>query len=173
MLIKPASGRCNLRCRYCFYEDVSEHRQDHDLGLMDEDTAALMIRQAMEEAESRVSFAFQGGEPMVRGLPFFQRFVELERQYLRPGLTVEHSIQTNGTLIDEDWARFFRDNRFLVGLSLDGTKDLHDANRVDSQGRGTWNTVARALTLLQKWQVEVNLLCVVTGPAGGRRSIRT
>ena len=76
MLIKPASGRCNLRCRYCFYEDVSEHRQDHDLGLMDEDTAALMIRQAMEEAESRVSFAFQGGEPMVRGLPFFQRFVE-------------------------------------------------------------------------------------------------
>ena len=84
MLIKPASGRCNLRCRYCFYEDVSEHRQDHDLGLMDEDTAALMIRQAMEEAESRVSFAFQGGEPMVRGLPFFQRFVELERQYLRP-----------------------------------------------------------------------------------------
>ena len=103
MLIKPASGRCNLRCRYCFYEDVSEHRQDHDLGLMDEDTAALMIRQAMEEAESRVSFAFQGGEPMVRGLPFFQRFVELERQYLRPGLTVEHSIQTNGTLIDEDW----------------------------------------------------------------------
>ena len=61
MLIKPASGRCNLRCRYCFYEDVSEHRQDHDLGLMDEDTAALMIRQAMEEAESRVSFAFQSG----------------------------------------------------------------------------------------------------------------
>ena len=168
MLIKPASGRCNLRCRYCFYEDVSEHRQDHDLGLMDEDTAALMIRQAMEEAESRVSFAFQGGEPMVRGLPFFQRFVELERQYLRPGLTVEHSIQTNGTLIDEDWARFFRDNRFLVGLSLDGTKDLHDANRVDSQGRGTWNTVARTLTLLQKWQVEVNLLCVVTGPAARR-----
>ena len=105
---------------------------------------------------------------MVRGLPFFQRFVELERQYLRPGLTVEHSIQTNGTLIDEDWARFFRDNRFLVGLSLDGTKDLHDANRVDSQGRGTWNTVARALTLLQKWQVEVTLLCVVTGPAARR-----
>ena len=94
--------------------------------------------------------------------------MELERQYLRPGLTVEHSIQTNGTLIDEDWARFFRDNRFLVGLSLDGTKDLHDANRVDSQGRGTWNTVARALTLLQKWQVEVNLLCVVTGPAARR-----
>lgn len=168
MLIKPASGRCDLRCKYCFYEDVSEHRQDHDLGLMTEQTAELMIAQAMDCARHRVSFAFQGGEPMVRGLPFFQRFMELERKYLRPGLTVEHSIQTNGTLIDEDWARFFRDNRFLVGLSLDGTKDLHDANRVDPRGKGTWNTVTRALALLQKWQVDVNLLCVVTGPAARR-----
>ena len=168
MLIKPASGRCDLRCRYCFYEDVSDHRQDHDLGLMSEDTAETMIAQAMSLAQERVSFAFQGGEPMVRGLPFFRRFLELEARYRRHGLVVEHSIQTNGILIDEEWARFFRDNHFLVGLSLDGTKELHDANRVDPRGKGTWNTVTRSLALLQKWQVEVNLLCVVTGAAARR-----
>lgn len=168
MLIKPASGRCNLRCKYCFYEDVSEHRQEPDLGMMSEATAELLIRQAGEQAEERISFAFQGGEPMVRGLAFFERFLALEQAYLRPGLLVEHSIQTNGTLINEEWAKFFRDHQFLVGLSLDGTKDLHDGNRVDPKGKGTWNTVTRALALLQKWDVPVNLLCVVTGAAARR-----
>lgn len=168
MLIKPASGRCNMRCKYCFYEDVAGHRQDHDLGMMSEDTAELMIRQAMECARSRVSFAFQGGEPMLRGLPFFQRFVQLEQQYLRPGLTVEHSIQTNGTLIDESWAEFFRENHFLVGLSLDGTRDLHDSNRVDAGGKGTWSAVEGAWQLLQKHGVDANILCVVTRAAARR-----
>ena len=126
------------------------------------------MRTAMTSAERRVSFAFQGGEPMLRGLPFFERFVQLERQYQKPGLAVEHSIQTNGTLIDEAWAGFFAKEHFLVGLSIDGTKDLHDANRLDPAGRGSWNRAVRALALLQKHRVETNLLCVVTGAVARR-----
>ena len=170
MLIKPASGRCNLRCKYCFYEDVTEHRDQADLGMMSEHTLELLVRQAMELAEGRVSFAFQGGEPMLRGLEFYRKFVELEQAYARPGLQVEHSIQTNGTLIDEVWADFFRENGFLVGLSLDGTRELHDVNRVDVRGKGTWSTVTQSLGILQAHQAEYNILCVVTGAparAGG------
>lgn len=111
---------------------------------------------------------FRAANPWCAASPFLERFLALEQAYLRPGLLVEHSIQTNGTLINEEWAKFFRDHQFLVGLSLDGTKDLHDGNRVDPKGKGTWNTVTRALTLLQKWDVPVNLLCVVTGAAARR-----
>ena len=168
MLIKPASGRCNLRCRYCFYEDVAENRAEADLGLISEETLELLVRQAMELAQERVSFAFQGGEPMIRGLPFYERFIQLEAQYARPGVAIEHSIQTNGILIDEAWAEFFRKNNFLVGLSLDGIKALHDGNRVDAAGKGTWGAVERALKLLQKHQVDCNVLCVVTGAAARR-----
>ena len=168
ILIKPASGRCNLRCRYCFYEDVTEHREQADLGMMSGQTLELLVRQAMELAEGRVSFAFQGGEPMLRGLEFYRAFMELERKYGRPGLRAEHSIQTNGVLMDEAWADFFRDNGFLVGLSLDGTRELHDANRVDARGKGTWNTVARALDILRARGTEHNILCVVTGPLARR-----
>ncbi|MCC8358099.1 MAG: anaerobic sulfatase maturase [Oscillospiraceae bacterium] len=168
LLIKPASGRCNMRCRYCFYEDVTEHREESDLGFMTEETLEQMVQQAMEAAQRRVSFAFQGGEPMLRGLPFFRRFIELEERYRRPGLQIEHSIQTNGTLITQEWADFFRENRFLVGLSLDGTRELHNANRVDARGKGTWDAVVRSLGLLQKNQVDVNLLCVVTGATARR-----
>ena len=168
VLIKPASGRCNLRCKYCFYEDVSGLRSEQDLGLMTEETLEELVRQAMELADRRVSFAFQGGEPMLRGLAFYEKFMELEKKYQKPGVLAEHSIQTNGTLIDEAWAVFFRENRFLVGISLDGTRSLHDMNRVDVKGKGTWAAVERALRLLEKKQVEYNILCVITGAAARR-----
>lgn len=168
LLIKPASGRCNLRCKYCFYEDVSEQRNCHDLGLMSEEILERMVSQAMETAEERVVFAFQGGEPMLRGLPFFQRFVELEEKYLRPSLQIEHAIQTNATLVDEEWAAFFRDHHFLVGVSLDGTRESHNMHRVDLKGKGSWDKCLRAAELLVKHGVEVNLLCVVTGQIARR-----
>ncbi len=168
LLIKPASGRCNLRCKYCFYEDVMDQRLESDLGLMTEQTLELLVRQAMETARHSVSFAFQGGEPMLRGLPFFRRFIELEQRYRKPDLRIEHSIQTNGTLIDQEWAEFFRENRFLVGISLDGTRENHDRNRVDIQGGGTWDRCLEGMRLLQKNQVDVNVLCVITGQAARR-----
>ena len=168
LLIKPASGRCNLRCKYCFYEDEMDHRTEQDCGLMSEDTLELLIRQAMEVAEKRVSFAFQGGEPVLRGLPFFQKFIELERKYARSGMQIEHSIQTNGTLINEEWAAFFEEHNFLVGLSVDGIKELHDRNRVDASGKGSWNAVENARKILAKRGVNTNVVCVVTASVARR-----
>ncbi len=145
-----------------------DQRQESDLGYMTEETLDIMVRQAMQTAQHTVSFSFQGGEPMLRGLSFFRRFIQLEQQYRKPGLQIEHSIQTNGTLIDQEWADFFRENRFLVGISLDGTRENHNRNRVDISGAGTWDRVLEGLKLLQKNHVEVNVLCVITGQAARR-----
>ncbi len=135
---------------------------------MTEEMLETLVRQAMENAERRVSFAFQGGEPMVRGLPFYRRLIELEQKYARPGVLLEHSIQTNGTLITPEWAAFFRENNFLVGVSMDGTRELHNANRIDTKGKGSWDPIVKNLQLLQRNQVEVNLLCVVTAQVARR-----
>ena len=170
LLIKPASSLCNLRCRYCFYHDISDIRDVKSYGRMTLPTAERLIRSAFEEVSpgGSIQFAFQGGEPTLAGLPFFRSFLELESRYALPGVSVSHAIQTNGTLLDEEWADFLRRNRFLVGLSVDGPKDIHDLYRLDSSGDGTWNRVTQALRLLQKHQVDVNLLCVVTGACAKR-----
>ena len=170
LLIKPASSLCNLRCRYCFYHDIADVRSVKSYGRMSLSTAERLIRSAFEAVSpgGSIQFAFQGGEPTLAGLPFFRSFLELEARYAVPGVQVFHSIQTNGTLLDEDWAGFLRRHNFLVGLSIDGPKDIHDLHRVDGEGNGTWNRVTQALRLLQKHHVEVNLLCVVTGTCAKR-----
>lgn len=161
-LIKPASGRCNMRCRYCFYEDEKINRQQADLGMMSLDTAELLIRRAMAEGRHHVSFAFQGGEPMLAGLPFYRAFVSLVDKHRPSGLSVSYSIQTNGTLVTAEWADFFRQSNFLVGLSLDGTRDLHDLYRLYADGKKSYSDVLAAFRLLSSRKVEANLLCVVT-----------
>lgn len=165
LLIKPASSLCNLRCKYCFYEDEAQNRTQHSMGVMQEALAEQLICQVFQavEPQGMVSFAFQGGEPTVAGLPFFRRFVALVKQYRRPGVGIHYAIQTNGTLLDEDWARFFKEEGFLVGLSLDGFREAHEAHRVDASGEGTWKRVLTAKTLLEKYKVDFNALCVVTG----------
>lgn len=167
-LIKPASGQCNLRCKYCFYEDETDNRSLRDCGFMTEETLELLVRQAMEYTDHRVIFAFQGGEPMLRGLNFYKRLIHLERKYFRPSVQIEHSIQTNGTMINEEWATFFKDHNFLVGLSIDGTRENHNLNRVDGLGRGSWKAVENAWNLLTKYDVNTNAVCVITGPAARR-----
>lgn len=163
-LIKPASSLCNLRCRYCFYADEAANRSEASLGLMSEATVETLLREAYAavDAGGTVSFAFQGGEPTVAGLPFFRRFVERARELKPPTVAVAFSIQTNGTLLDEDWAEFLRAEDFLVGVSLDGFPELHNLNRLDAAGRATWNRILRNLELLKKRKVRVNALCVVT-----------
>ncbi len=161
LLIKPVSGQCNLRCRYCFYHELASHGGVPG-GRMTAQTAALLIRRAFEAAERSVCFAFQGGEPMLAGLDYYRSFVETVQRHCPPGVAVEYTIQTNGTGIDDAWAAFFRAHGFLVGLSLDGTRALHDANRVDAAGRGSFDAARRGLALLQKHGVPVNALCVVT-----------
>lgn len=164
LLIKPASSLCNMRCRYCFYADVAQLRSVKSYGLMSLEVAEQIVRSAFACAErgGSIMFAFQGGEPTLAGLPFFHAFLELEQRYRKPGVSVRHSIQTNGYLLDDAWARFFAENGFLVGLSVDSSRELHDKYRLDSSGEGTWQTVTRALRALQRQKAEYNLLCVVT-----------
>lgn len=163
-LIKPASSLCNMRCKYCFYDDVSDNRAVKSMGIMDENTARRIVQEAFQATDDggSIHFMFQGGEPTLAGLPFFRSFIRLEQEYGRPNVTVYHAIQTNGMTLDEQWASFFRENNFLVGLSIDGTEEIHDLFRVDAKGAGSWRRVVEALQLLQTHQVETNLLCVVT-----------
>ena len=165
LLIKPASSLCNMRCRYCFYEDEAQSRSVRSMGVMRQSTAQSLIDAAMDAVDpgGTVGFAFQGGEPTVAGLPFFESFVQTAAARNRKCARITYAIQTNGLLIDDAWASFFAAHRFLVGLSLDGDKALHDEYRTDASGKGTWNRVMRALTLLCKKGADVNLLCVVTG----------
>ena len=164
LLIKPASSQCNLRCRYCFYADVAANRTLKNYGVMLQDTAQKLIRAALEEAGrgGAVSFAFQGGEPTLAGIGFYRAFVEYARGLSGGSASVSYSIQTNGMMIDDEWAAFFYEHRFLVGLSVDGGLDTHDKNRVDAAGRGTWKRAVKAFRCLQAHGVETNLLCVVS-----------
>ena len=163
ILIKPASSACNMACKYCFYRDVAEHREQAFEGMLSLQKMERVIRAGMEYADHSCSFAFQGGEPTLAGLDFYRGVVELEKKYARSGVEIHNAIQTNGMLIDEEWAAFLAENRFLVGLSLDGPAELHNLNRLDTVGEGTFNRVMRTARLMEKHRVEFNILCVVTG----------
>lgn len=168
-LIKPASGACNMRCKYCFYENEMSLRQEEHPVFMTTDTAELLIKQAFSSMEAvgkkplpPVSFVFQGGEPTLAGLEFFRTFMKLVQTYNVLNCPVQYSIQTNGLSLNEEWADFFAENRFLVGVSIDGDRALHESLRPDAAGNVTWDRVTGNLALLQSKQVETNLLCVVT-----------
>ena len=163
-LIKPASSLCNLRCRYCFYEDEACNRSEKSMGIMMPQTVDALLSEAFSliDPNGMVHFAFQGGEPTMAGLAYFRSFVARVKEFCPQGVQVSYSIQTNGMVLDEDWAEFFKDNYFLVGLSMDGFKELHNMNRVDIHGDGSWSRLCRSLSLLQRFGVQVNILCVVT-----------
>ena len=170
-LIKPASGSCNMRCRYCFYEDELKNRTDDSMVFMTQATAELLVREAFSGADCsrkssgqipHISFAFQGGEPTLAGLLFFRSFVEMVQHYNIHNYPVQYSIQTNGLALNKEWADFFREHHFLVGVSIDGDQSLHESLRPDAAGLPTWDRITRNLALLQSRQVDVNLLCVVT-----------
>lgn len=163
ILIKPASSACNMACRYCFYKDVASHREHAFEGMLSLDRMQQVIQAGMAYAEHLCSFAFQGGEPTLVGLDFYRRVVNMQRQMARPDVQIRNAIQTNGYLLDDEWAAFFAEHHFLVGLSLDGPAELHNGNRLDAGGHGTFNRVMRAARLLEKYHVDFNILCVVTG----------
>lgn len=162
-LIKPASSLCNLRCRYCFYVDEAANRAQASMGLMSVETVDLLLAEAFRTVDpgGLITFAFQGGEPTLAGLAFFQSFVQKARALCPPGVGVHFSIQTNGVLLNSQWAEFFRREDFLVGVSIDGFKELHNAHRVNEAG-GTWNLVRKNAQLLLRQGVKTNALCVVT-----------
>lgn len=167
LLIKPASSLCNMRCAYCFYGDVSAHRALPSFGRMSEETLTLVIRRAFEYAEGSLSLAFQGGEPTLAGLDFYASLIRLLKTYNTKSIPVSLSMQTNGYLIDDEWAAFLAENGFLVGLSLDGTREAHDTLRRDAEGKGTYDRVVRAAEILERHGVEFNILCVVNRYVAG------
>src|SRR3954452_18535632 len=122
----------------------------------------LYVKQLLEShLTPNVTIAWQGGEPTLMGIDFFRRSVELVERYRRPEQVIEHTIQTNGTKLDDEWCEFFREHKFLVGLSMDGPPDIHDAYRVDKGGGPTHHKVLAAARLLAKHEVDVNILCTV------------
>jgi uncharacterized protein len=165
-MAKPTGAICNLDCEYCFFLS-KEALYPGSPFRMGDDVLEAYIKQIIESQRSpQVTIAWQGGEPTLMGLEFFLRAMEIVEKYTRPGLTIDHTIQTNGTKINDDWCRFFKKHNFLVGLSLDGPKEMHDSYRVDKSGEGTFDQVMTAARLLGKHKVEFNILCTVHSANG-------
>ena len=162
VLIKPVSGNCNMRCGYCFYADVAVNRQTPNLGIMTLDILETIVKKALSKTTGSCAFGFQGGEPTLAGLDFYRALVEFERKHNVNRVEILHTIQTNGLLIDERWAQFLAENRFLVGLSIDANKSVHDDLRLDIHGKGTHNRCIKTAGILAKNKVEFNVLSVVT-----------
>ena len=168
VLTKPTGAVCNLDCTYCFFLSKEALYPGSEFRMTDE-THQQYIRQLLEAHQTeQVTIAWQGGEPTLMGLDFFRRTMELVEQHRRPGQVFEHTLQTNGTLIDEEWATFFAEYDFLVGLSMDGPADIHDAQRIDKGGAGTHAKVMRAARLLADTGAEFNILCTVHAVNGDR-----
>ena len=162
LLAKPTGAVCNLDCSYCFFLSKEMLYPGSRFRMADE-LLEEYLRQLIEAHKQvpEVTIAWQGGEPTMMGLEFFHRSVELAEQYLKPGQQASYTIQTNGTLLDEEWAAFFREHGFLVGISIDGPRELHDAYRVNKGGRGSFDQVMRGLEFLREAEVEWNALTTV------------
>ena len=158
LLAKPTGAVCNLDCTYCFFLSKEMLYPGSRFRMADE-MLETYIRQLIEGHQvPQVNVAWQGGEPTLMGLDFFNRSIEYVEKYRKPGMSVEYTIQTNGTLIDDAWAAFFKTHNFLVGISIDGPRAMHDAYRVDKGGQPTFDKVMRGLSFLQKHGVEYNTL---------------
>jgi len=161
LLAKPSGSTCNIDCTYCFFLS-KEALYPNGKNRMSEATLETYIRQLLEAHRTpTVTVAWQGGEPTLMKVDFFRRSVELVEKYRRPEQSVEHTFQTNGILIDDDWCAFFKEHNFLVGLSVDGPRELHDQYRVDRSKKGTFDKVMNGWRLLHKYGVEFNILCTV------------
>ena len=159
-MIKPIGSACNLDCHYCYYRDKSEIYSGN-MPRMSEELLETYIKQYIEGAsQQNISFCWHGGEPLMAGLPFFEKAMELQRKYAGDKV-IENTLQTNGILVNEDWCRFFKENNFLIGLSLDGPEDIHDAFRRDCGGAPTFARVMKAVELMKRHGVEFNILATV------------
>ncbi len=161
VLVKPVSADCNLACEYCFYSPKSALYPETKRHLMSDEILAEFISQYMSLVGQHVSFGWQGGEPLLTGLDFFQRVVTYQQQFGKPGQVVGNGFQTNATLIDDDWARLFKRYNFLIGVSLDGPADVHDFYRRDHAGRPSFERVMKSIEILKRHGVEFNILTLL------------
>ena len=161
-MVKPAGALCNLDCPYCFYLHKTELLGHEPSARIDESVLEQHVRQYIEaNTGDEVVFSWQGGEPTVMGLPFFERVVALQAKYRKPGQRIENDLQTNGVLLDESWVAFLKRHDFVVGLSIDGPRELHDRYRYTKGGAPTFDKVMRAAALLREAGVPFAALCVV------------
>lgn len=161
IMLKPASSACNLKCEYCFYSSVAADRLEANKGIMSIETAKNVIKSAFEYAKDQVFFVFQGGEPLLAGIDFFESFVSAVREFNSNHTKVSYSLQTNGTLLNEKWCEFFYKNHFLIGVSLDGDRE-QNSYRVYKDGRETFDDVMAGIELLKKYEIPFNVLSVLT-----------
>ena len=161
LITKPTGSLCNLRCNYCFYLEKQNLYSGEKISRMPDNLLEEYVRQYIDsQPVPQVNFVWQGGEPSLMGIEFYKKALAFQRKYVA-GKQIENSFQTNGILLNDEWCRFFHDNRFLVGISIDGPKALHDKYRQTRDNRPTFDKVLHAIELLNKHKVEFNTLSVV------------
>lgn len=158
---KPAGASCNLNCAYCYYLEKACLYKDGAAQMMSDDMLELFTRRYMEaQTSNQVLFTWHGGEPLMRPLSFYKKVISLQKRYAH-GRQVNNVIQTNGTLLTDEWCEFFKGNGWLVGVSIDGSQEFHDAYRLTRSGKPTWEKVMAGIDLLKKHGVEWNAMAVV------------
>ena len=160
-MAKPIGAMCNLDCKYCFYSSKKELYSEEDFKMSDRVLEEYVCQYIGANENSEVTFAWQGGEPTLMGIDFFIKAIQFQEKYKKPGMQIFNTIQTNGTLLNEAWCEFFRENNFLVGISIDGPQEFHDFYRKDKKGNSTFNRVIHGLRLMQKHGVDFNILATV------------
>lgn len=165
-LVKPIGSNCNLRCSYCYYLDKANLYEQQPT--MSDELLEEYIRQYIEANDAEMlTFCWHGGEPLLAGLDFYRKAMKLQKRYGK-GKKIENTLQTNGVLVNDEWCSFFRDNNFLVGLSLDGPEDIHDAYRKNVGNRPTFSRVMQTVERLTRNRVEFNTLSTVNDKCEGR-----
>ena len=161
IMVKPVGAKCNLNCKYCYYLEKANLYKSGNTSIMQESVLEEFIKQYIQSQTAPViSFVWQGGEPMLAGLNFFQAAIEYQKYYAA-GRRIINSFQTNGTLINEKWCKFFKQHNFLIGISIDGPEEIHDYYRCYIHGAKSWHKVMKGLKLLQDHKVEFNTLTVI------------
>lgn len=162
-MIKPASTQCNYRCSYCVYADKDEAREARLTKIMSEETIANLIRIAVDAPDAEeITFAFQGGEPTLAGIDYFYFFYTLANMLKKPNQNIFYTMQTNGSTLNDEWGAFLKECNFLVGISLDGFEAAHDNHRISKENTGTFEATMRAIKLLQHYEVDFNVVSVIT-----------
>ena len=161
VMVKPGGPICNLDCKYCFYLAKEQLYPAANFHMSDALLDAYIRQYIAAQRTKEIVFAWQGGEPTLMGIEFYRKAVALQQKYSRPGTTILNALQTNGTQLDDEWCALFREHHFLIGLSLDGPRALHDAYRVDKGGAPTFEKVMTAVELLKRHQIEFNILTCV------------
>lgn len=161
VMLKPVGARCNLACRYCYYTEKARLYKEEAQHLMSDDLLERFTREYIEsQTVSEILFTWHGGEPLMRPLDFYRKALQLQQKYAR-GRSIDNCIQTNGTLLTDDWCRFLKENGWLVGVSIDGPRRFHDACRCDGRGEPSFERVMRGIEMLDKYGVEWNAMAVI------------